>query len=101
MQSQYDDIVAEGATVIAISTDDLRGAETAVANFNTEFPILYTAKSPEVPEAYGVFNLFGDGLASASIFLITEGNAIRWQSIGRNYQHQVEPATIIAELQNF
>ncbi len=86
--------------MVAVSTDDLSGAENAVSRFGTEFPILYTAGSPEVPEAYGVFNLFGDGLASASVFLITEGNVIEWESIGRNYQHQVNPDTLITQLRN-
>lgn len=99
MQQQYEDISAEGAEVIAVSTDDLSGAERAVSNFNTEFPILYTSRDPSVPESYGVFDLFGDGLASASVFLITEGNEIRWQSIGSNYTHFVEAETVLEQLQ--
>ena len=90
--------MAAGATVVAVSTDNLSGAETAVALFGADFPILYTSRDSAVPESYGVFNLFGDALASASIFLVTEGNEIAWRSIGRDYTHQVDPGDIIKQL---
>ena len=87
--------MAEGAEVVAISTDDLRGAEWAVSGFGAQFPILYTAGDSSVPQSYGVFNLFGDGLASASIFLVTNGNEIQWQDIGSNYRHFVDGSTVL------
>jgi peroxiredoxin len=90
--------MAAGAEIVAVSMDDLRGAEQSVGRFGVEYPILYTAQHSAVPESYGVFNLFGDGLASASIFLVTEGNEIAWRSIGRNYTHQVDPDDIIEQL---
>ncbi len=98
MQSRYSDIVAEGAQIVAVSTDNLNGADRAVTSFGIEFPIAYTSLDSTVPASYDVFNLFGDGLASASVFLLTEGNAIRWQSIGSNYRHQVAAETILAEI---
>ena len=84
---------------MAISTDDLAGAEQSVSSFGVEFPILYTSKDSAVPESYGVFNLFGDRLASASIFLVTDGNEIAWQSIGRSYTHQVDAGDIIEQIE--
>ena len=62
------------------------------------FPILYTSQDTAVPESYGVFNLFGDGLASASMFLIDTNGEIAWQSIGLNYTHQVEGAGIVEQV---
>lgn len=84
--------------MVAISTDDLRGAEWAVSGFGAQFPILYTAGDPSVPQSYDVFNLFGDGLASASIFLVTGGNEVRWQDIGSNYRHFVEGHTVLEQV---
>ena len=84
--------------MIAVSTDDLAGAEQSVERFGAEFPILYTAKDTSIPEAYGVFNLHGDGLASASVWLVTEDNEIRWRSIGKSYTHQVDPDDIIEQI---
>ena len=85
--------------MVAISTDDLAGAEESVKRFGVDYPILYTSKDPSVPESYGVFNLFGDGLASASIFLVGEGNEIAWRSIGKDYTHQVDPGDIIEQIE--
>ncbi len=92
-------MLAAGAEVVAISTDDLRGAEEAVERFGADFPILYTAKDSAVPESYGVFNLHGDKLASASVWVITEGNEIAWRSIGSSYTHQVDPGDIFEQIE--
>ena len=83
---------------MAVSTDDLSGAEQSVARFGVEFPILYTSRDPAVPESYEVFNLFGDGLASASVWLIDADGVIRWKSVGKNYQHQISSEEIIEQL---
>ncbi len=92
-------MTAAGAEIVAISTDDLGGAGEAVARFGAEFPILYTSKDSSIPESYGVFNLHGDGLASASVWLITEGNEIAWRDVGRRYTHQVDVDDILEQVE--
>ena len=99
LQSHYDEIKAAGGEALAVSTDDLRGAESAVANFGAEFPILYTSGDPTVPYLYGRFDRFGDGLASAAVFIIDTDGSVAWSSIGDNYRHQVSAEEIIAELE--
>jgi len=91
--------VAAGAEVIAVSTDDLRGAEQSVQRFGAQYPILYTSRDSSIPEAYHVFNLHGDGLASASVWIVTAGNEIAWRSIGKSYTHQVDSDEIIEQLE--
>ena len=98
LQSRYKDIEAAGAQVLAISTDDLKGAGYAVDSFGLQFPILYTSKDPAIPLAYDRFNKFGDGLASAAVFIIDTDGVIRWQSLGSNYQHQVSGGEVIQAL---
>ena len=98
MQQRYSDILAEGAQVVAVSTDNLNGAERAVTSFGIDFPILYTARNPDVPASYDAFNRFGDGLASASVFLITDGSDIRWEDLGDNYRHLVDAETVLGQL---
>ena len=89
---------ATGVQVLAISTDTLNGPAALAAAQGYMFPILYTSQDTAVPESYGVFNLFGDGLASASMFLVDTNGEIAWQSIGLNYTHQVEAAEIIEQV---
>ena len=100
MQKHYDKISNVGAEVLAISTDDLRGAESIVAKAVTEFPVLYTNKNNDVPISYNVFDLFGDGLASASVFIVDKNGNIAYENIGENYRHQVSGEEVLEALGN-
>lgn len=84
--------------ILAISTDNLDGPAGLYERQGFEFPILFTALDTSIPEQYGVFNLFGDGLASASVFLVDKNGAIVWKSVGLNYTHQVEADEIIEQV---
>ena len=84
--------------MLAISTDDLKGAEYAVAEFGAQYPVLYTAKDATVPRQYGVFDLHGDGLASASVFIIDKAGQLRWTLISRAYTDQVSGGTILDQI---
>ncbi len=99
LQRAKAELDATGVQVLAISTDNLDGPVALAAREGLEFPILFTALDPSVPQAYGVFNLFGDGLASASVFLIDEQGEVAWRSIGRNYTHQVVAEEIIEQVE--
>ncbi len=100
MQSNIDSVRATGAEVLAISTDDLNGPAGLAASQGFEFPILYTSGDPSTPKDYGVFNLHGDGLASASVFLIGTDGSIAWESIGERYTHQVPTSEIMKQINN-
>ena len=84
--------------MLAISTDDLSGAEQLAPKVGIEFPVLYTSGDNSVPQAYDAFNLFGDGLASASVFIVNSNGEITYENIGSNYRHQVSARTVIANL---
>ena len=99
MQDSKAELDASGVQILAVSTDNLEGPLAFAGREGIEFPILYTARDPSVPEAYGVFNLFGDGLASASVFLIDKQGEVAWTSIGTNYTHQVFPEEIIEQVE--
>ncbi len=99
MQRSKAELDASGVQILAISTDNLDGPAALAAAQGFEFPILFTALDPSVPEQYGVFDLFGDGLASASVFLIDTKGEIAWQSVGLNYTHQVEAEEIIEQVE--
>ena len=99
MQRAQAELDASGVQILAVSTDNLEGPAALAAAQGYEFPILYTTLDTSIPEAYGVFNLFGDGLASASVFLVDTNGEIVWESIGLNYTHQVEAAEIIEQVE--
>jgi peroxiredoxin len=97
LREHYQEIQAFDAEVLAVSTDDLQGADYAVMYFGAPFPILYDP-STQVPRSYNVYNLHGDGLASASVFLIDKKGNLRFKEIGAVYSHQVPASKIINEL---
>ena len=98
MQKHYTKVTDAGAEILAISTDNLRGAESIVSKARPEFPILYSSQNNDVPISYNVFDLHGDGLASASVFVIdTDGN-IAWESIGDSPAHQVSGEEVLEAL---
>ena len=84
--------------MLAISTDDLRGAESILAKAGPDFPVLYSSKNNDVPINYNVFDLFGDGLASASVFIINKNGEIAYENIGKNYRHQVSGEEVLDAL---
>lgn len=84
--------------MLAISTDDLRGAESIVAKAGPDFPVLYSSKINDVPISYEVFDLHGDGLASASVFVIDKNGNIAWESIGKSASHQVSGEEVLEAL---
>ncbi len=98
MQDHYAKITDAGAEILAISTDDLSGAESIVAKAGPEFPILYSSKNNDVPISYNVFDLFGDGLASASVFIVDKDGNIAYENIGSNYRHQVSGEEVLDAL---
>ena len=65
---------------MAISTDDLDQAQYAVEALGIPFPILSDPYA-DVPMSYGVFNHFGDGLATGSVFIVDKQGLIRWSYI--------------------
>jgi peroxiredoxin len=98
LQKVYEQVQSKGAEVLAVSTDDLRGAGYSLSEFGLKFPVLYTTRDPSVPKEYGVFDLFGDGLASASVFIIDKDGRVVWKDIGANYTHQVAGKTVLDQL---
>ena len=87
------------AEVLAISTDDLQGAESVVERLGLDFPILYDPGATVVRE-YGVYNLNHDSLASPSAFVIDKSGENRWKHIGvGRYDHATNQQIIDALLE--
>ncbi len=85
--------------MLAISTDDLAEAMRAVETLEIPFPVLFD-ESEDVPMAYHVFNHFGDGLATGSVFLVDTDGALRWSRICAWTHDFVSTADIIEGLES-
>ncbi|MCH8298371.1 MAG: peroxiredoxin family protein [Chloroflexi bacterium] len=98
MREDYDTIRGLDAEVLAVSTDELSGAERAIEYLDLGFPILFDPEA-EVVQRYGVYNLLHDRLATPSIFIIDKSGNVRWKYIGRSYNDRPSNQKIIAQLE--
>ncbi len=85
------------AEVLAVSVDDLRGAERVAEALGIPFPVLYDP-SRGVPRAYMVYDLLGDGLSAPATFVVDRAGVIRWKYVGRRIGDRPSTSEILAQL---
>lgn len=83
--------------IFAISTDDLSGAQSIASRVGISFPVLFDPAA-DVVEAYGVYDLLGDGLATASTFVIDKQGVIRWKYVARGISDRPSVTEILEQL---
>ena len=93
----YEDIQAANAEVLAISVDNLAGAERVVSQIGIPFPILYDP-SKDVPRDYGVFNLLNDNLATPSTFVLDKEGVIRYKFVASGIGDRPPVSQILRQL---
>ncbi len=99
LQNNYEQIAAQNAEVVAVSTDNLEGAKWAIDSLGVPFKVAYDL-STEVPKAYEVWNLYGDNLSTGSAFVIDTNGIIRWKHIYAGIHDLTPAANIIQALQS-
>lgn len=97
LQNSYQEFQSRGVEILAISTDSLEDTAGIVAGIGIEFPVLYNTEG-DVPRAYGVFNHFGDGLATGSVFLVDLDGNVAWKSIYSGVYDLITSAEILAAI---
>ena len=78
--------------MLAISVDDLAGADDVVRRIGIPFHVLYDP-SREVPMSY-----MNDRLAAPSTFVVDRDGVIRWKYVGRSLGDRPATSTILREL---
>ena len=100
IRANYDRFTGAGAEVVALSTDDLGPTKQLVEGNGYDFPIVYTSADNTIPNAYDRFDKFGDGLASAAIFIIGADGRIAWEDLNTSPYDFTRAATVLTELEN-
>ncbi len=85
------------AEVLAISVDNLSGAEDVVNAIGIPFPVLYDV-SRQVPRTYGVYNLLGDNLAAPATFIVDRDGEIVWKYVAGSKGDRPSVSTILSRL---
>jgi len=86
-----------GGRLLAISVDDLSQAKAMQKATSASFPILSDAEK-KVSNAYGVYNLLGDGVAAPSIFLISKDKLIGYY-VGSHISDRIETSELLKILE--
>ena len=73
-------------------------AALSVEKTKAQFPILADSDHA-VAEVYGVYNLFSDSEAAASVFIISQDGRVIWDSIATTQSERVPSQTILENLE--
>jgi peroxiredoxin len=80
-----------------VAFQDTARAQTMAQLISAGFPILADANHA-VADAYGVFNLLGDGVATPSVFVIDPSGRIVWSYIGKDANDRPSAAQVLSHL---
>ena len=97
LQGDHEEITGLQTDIIAISTDDLSQASYVAESLRLDFPILYDPAADVVRE-YCVYNLWEDGMATPSTFVLDRTGKIRWQHIGKTVYDRPSDEEIIDQM---
>ncbi|MDY7078860.1 MAG: redoxin family protein [Chloroflexota bacterium] len=86
-----------GVKTVALAVAPLSSVEGAQQAARATYPIL-ADPAHQVAEAYGVYNLLGDGLAAPSVFIIDTDKRIVWSHVGQNSGDRPGAAKIMEQL---
>jgi peroxiredoxin len=97
LQRNYSSFRNAGVEVIALVVNSVGSVEGVQQVVGAAYPLLADPKH-QVTEAYGVYNLLGDGLAAPSVFVIDSDGNIVWSYVGRNAGDRPSAQTILEQL---
>ncbi len=80
-----------------MSTDEADGIMALADRLDLDFPLLVDPIADVVRE-YGVFNLLGDGLATASTFILDKNGRIAYRYVGDGISDRPSVDLVIEEL---
>lgn len=86
-----------GAQVVAVAVQDQAGAQATVADTGITFPVLADPQH-QTADAYGVYNLLKDNVATPSVFIINPAGQIVWSYVGQTINDRPDNGTILNNL---
>ena len=97
LQNNYQEFESRGVEILAVSTDSLEDTAGIVDRIGIQFPVLYNIEG-DVPRSYGIFNLYGDGLATGSAFLVDLDGTVAWREIYSGVHDLIRSSDILAAI---
>jgi peroxiredoxin Q/BCP len=97
LQAAYDQFRSRHAEIWAIAFQDVSRAQTMAGLVKAGYPILADVNHA-VADAYGVFNLLNDGVATPAVFVVDPAGRIVWSYIGKSTTDRPSPDEILKHL---
>lgn len=80
-----------------MAVQDQAGAQATVADTGVTYPVLADPQH-QAADAYGVFNLLQDNVATPSVFIINPAGQIVWSYVGQTLNDRPDNQTILENL---
>jgi peroxiredoxin len=97
LQNNYEAFQEAGGEVIALAVAPVTSVNATQQATGATYPLL-ADPTHRVAEAYGVYNLLGDGLAAPSVFVIETDGRIAWHHVGQHPGDRPSAQTILEQL---
>lgn len=97
LQSIYNQFRERDAEILALAVQDVGRAALMAQGIQASFPVLADADHT-VAEAYGVFNLLGDDVATPAVFVINPAGEIVWSYIGQDANDRPSAAEVLSHV---
>jgi peroxiredoxin len=97
LQNNYQAFTSRGAEIVALAVAPLTSVEGAKGAAQAQFPMLSDMEH-QVADAYGVYNLLGDGYAAPAVFVIDPRGEILWSYVGQAPGDRPTPQEIVEHL---
>lgn len=81
LRDQYEAFRRAGAEIIALAVASLSNVNEVHQLIHPPFPLL-ADPDHRVADAYGVYDLLGDGYAAPSVFVVDSAGYIVWHHVG-------------------
>lgn len=97
LQSHYPDFQDRNAEILALAVHEVASAQRVAQVTGAAFPVL-ADPDHAVADAYGVYNLLGDGVATPAVFIVDTSGRIHWSYVGQNAADRPSAQTILENL---
>jgi peroxiredoxin len=97
LQGQYEAFREAGAEVIALVVASIEEVDGWCKRAGVSYPMLADSEH-QASEAYGVYDLFGDGLAVPAVFVVDTDGRVVWSHVGQLPDDRVSAQTILEQL---
>lgn len=97
MQDDYDKIKAEGAELIAISSDTVDASKDTVDKENLKFAVLADSEKETIAD-YNVVDPGNKHIARPATYIVSQKGQITWSFLDQRLGHRIPNEEIIDQL---